>query len=80
MHNSVLYWLRAEYRKTDLAQDASPVNLMRGAMQQLARHWQKKFDEMALRLARRFAGDVLKTAMRHCPLRSVMPGLRFLSV
>ncbi|ECD2800696.1 phage head morphogenesis protein, partial [Salmonella enterica subsp. salamae] len=23
MHNSVLYWLRAEYRKTDLAQDAS---------------------------------------------------------
>ncbi|ECQ0950416.1 phage head morphogenesis protein, partial [Salmonella enterica subsp. enterica] len=25
MHNSVLYWLRAEYRKTDLAQDASPV-------------------------------------------------------
>ncbi|ECA6622484.1 phage head morphogenesis protein, partial [Salmonella enterica subsp. enterica serovar Braenderup] len=43
MHNSVLYWLRAEYRKTDLAQDASPVNLMRGAMQQLARRWQKKF-------------------------------------
>lgn len=25
MHNSVLYWLRAEYRKTDLAQDASPL-------------------------------------------------------
>lgn len=62
MHNSVLYWLRAEYRKTDLAQDASPVNLMRGAMQQLARRWQKKFDEMALRLARRFAGDVLKNS------------------
>lgn len=62
MHNSVLYWLRAEYRKTDLAQDASPVNLMRGAMQQLARRWQKNFDEMALRLARRFAGDVLKNS------------------
>ncbi|MDI8991391.1 phage head morphogenesis protein, partial [Salmonella enterica subsp. enterica serovar Anatum] len=62
MHNSVLYWLRAEYRKTDLAQDASPVNLMRGAMQKLARRWQKKFDEMALRLARRFAGDILKNS------------------
>ncbi|EBF6371642.1 DUF1073 domain-containing protein [Salmonella enterica subsp. enterica serovar Java] len=55
-------WLRAVYRKTDLAQDASPVNLMRGAMQQLTRRWQKKFDEMALRLARRFAGDVLKNS------------------
>ncbi|MEL5558942.1 phage head morphogenesis protein, partial [Serratia ureilytica] len=39
LHNSTLYWLRAEYRQTGLAQDASPAIMMRDAMRKLSRRW-----------------------------------------
>ncbi|HAT3489119.1 TPA: phage head morphogenesis protein, partial [Serratia marcescens] len=55
LHNSTLYWLRAEYRQTGLAQDASPAIMMRDAMRKLSRRWRKKFDVLAGKLAERFA-------------------------
>ncbi|ENY4828869.1 phage head morphogenesis protein [Serratia marcescens] len=62
MHNSTLYWLRAEYRQTGLAQDASPAIMMRDAMRKLSRRWRKKFDVLAGKLAERFASDVMKNS------------------
>lgn len=54
MHESVLYWLRAAYRNTDLAQDANPATLMREAMRKLSSRWLKFFDQIADKLADRF--------------------------
>ncbi len=54
MHASILYWLKAEYRKTGIAQDANPATMMRDAMRKLGRRWQKYFDQMADKLAGRF--------------------------
>lgn len=62
LHNSTLYWLRAEYRQTGLAQDASPAIMMRDAMRKLSRRWRKKFDVLAGKLAERFASDVMKNS------------------
>lgn len=62
LHNSTLYRLRAEYRQTGLAQDASPAIMMRDAMRKLSRRWRKKFDVLAGKLAERFASDVMKNS------------------
>lgn len=62
MHRSTLYWLRAEYRQTGLAQDASAAIMMRNAMGKLSRRWRKKFDVLAAKLAERFAVDVMNNS------------------
>lgn len=62
MHNSTLYWLKAQYRQTGLAQDASPVIMMRVAMRKLSRRWLRKFDLLAAKLAERFTSDVMKNS------------------
>lgn len=62
MHNSTLYWLKAQYRQTGLAQDASPAIMMRGAMRKLSRRWLRKFDLLAKKLAERFTSDVMKNS------------------
>jgi len=62
LHNSTLYWLRAEYRQSGLAQDASPALMMRQAMKKLSRRWLKKFDLLAVKLADRFTHDVMKNS------------------
>ncbi|AYO40729.1 phage minor head protein [Serratia sp. P2ACOL2] len=62
MHNSTLYWLKAQYRQTGLAQDASPAIMMRVAMRKLSRRWLRKFDLLAAKLAERFTSDVMKNS------------------
>ncbi|MDA8485857.1 phage minor head protein [Pseudomonas resinovorans] len=62
MHNSIMYWLKAAYRKTPLAQDANPAAVMRAAMRKLTRRWARHFDDMADELAKRFADKTLKTS------------------
>lgn len=46
MHASVIYWLKAEYRKKPphLAQDASPVDMVKRVMGDLSDRWTKHFD------------------------------------
>lgn len=63
MHASLVWWLRAEYRKADpatvlLAQDASAATEIQRAMQSLAKRWLEKFDALADSLADHFARDV----------------------
>lgn len=54
MHDSVVYWLKASYRKTGIAEDANPAVLMRDAIKKLTGRWRKYFDQMADKLADRF--------------------------
>lgn len=54
MHASILYWLKAEYRKAGIAQDANPAVMMRDAMRKLGNRWERYFDQMADKLAARF--------------------------
>jgi hypothetical protein len=42
--------------------DASPAVMMRNAMQKLAKRWTRRFDDMAQKLADRFANDAMKNA------------------
>lgn len=63
MHRSLIFWLRAEYRKqaprlaqdTVLALDATPARELRAAMRKLGRRWMAKFDGLAPKLADYFA-------------------------
>lgn len=61
MQKSVTYWLKANYRASgaEFAMDESPAMFMRKAVQKLARRWEKKFDAIALLLAKRFADKSL---------------------
>jgi len=63
MSNSVEYWLRAVYRRREdeiVAQDASPAwNIWDDLKKTMAR-WQKHFNELGERLARRFVGRLSK--------------------
>lgn len=55
LHASVLYWLRAEWRKQPaLAQDA-PVADLQLLFRRLGRRWMRRFDELAPELAAHFA-------------------------
>jgi uncharacterized protein with gpF-like domain len=59
MHNSLVYWLRAAYRKRPpemhrLAQDASPARTLQSTFNGLRRRWEKRFDEQAQELAKYF--------------------------
>lgn len=62
MHRSVLYWLKAAYRRSPprLAQDApsSPAEKLQQEMRWLSRKWLKTFEDMAPKLADHFATAV----------------------
>ncbi|PLH54730.1 phage head morphogenesis protein, partial [Klebsiella pneumoniae] len=64
MQASVVYWLSENYRASGaaVAMDASPAVMMRNAMQKLAKRWKRRFDDMAQKLADRFANDAMKNA------------------
>lgn len=64
MQKSVVYWLTANYKASGaaVAMDASPAVFMREAMRKLAKHWTKSFDDIAQKLADRFAGDAMKNS------------------
>lgn len=57
MNNSVLYWIKAQYRKNEpiMAQDDIPAVGLREAMRRLAAQWQHRFDEAADELAEYFS-------------------------
>lgn len=62
MHGSLLYWLRARYRKTPprLAQDASPAVEFIWELRRLGRRWQARFDEAAIKLGEWFSRAVFQ--------------------
>ncbi|EEP1124220.1 phage head morphogenesis protein [Salmonella enterica] len=62
MQKSVVYWLTANYKESGaaVAMDASPAVFMRDAIKNLAKRWNKAFDNLSQKLAERFAGDVMK--------------------
>jgi SPP1 gp7 family putative phage head morphogenesis protein len=62
MQKSVVYWLTANYKASGaaVAMDASPAVFMRDAMRKLARRWTKRFDDIAQKLADRFATDAMR--------------------
>lgn len=55
MQASIVYWLTAEYRATGLAQDDLPANNLQEVLTDLAKRWQKKFNEGAGKLGEWFA-------------------------
>ena len=59
MQRSVVWWLRAEYRKqeTRIAQDASPASDLQDRLKSLFRYWTKRWRESAESFAREFACD-----------------------
>ncbi len=65
MQDSLVYWLTANYRKTQFAQDApadgsaNPAIIMRDSMHKQTRRWQRIFDSLADRWARSLADRVL---------------------
>lgn len=62
MHASVLYWLRAAYRKQEprIAIDETPADALRRSIRNLSKRWLRKFDDMAGKLAEHFAQSVEK--------------------
>ena len=63
MSDSVEYWLRAVYRRREdeiIAEDASPAWNIWDDLKKTMRRWQKYFDELGERLARRFVGRLSK--------------------
>lgn len=60
MNNSVVYWLKAEYRANPpvMAQDRNPAQELRAAIRRLVARWERNFDEAAPRLAQYFATAV----------------------
>lgn len=62
MHCSVQYWLQVRYGQHEdaLALDASPVAELRAEIRKLARRWQKRFNDLAPKLAKYFASSASK--------------------
>ncbi len=62
MAKSVTYWLSAAYKANPpaMAMDATPATVLRAAMAKLGRRWVREFDELALKLAEKFADDTAK--------------------
>lgn len=64
MNRSTAYWLRATYRANEphivglMAADELPASALVVRVRRLSRYWQRRFDEMAPRLARYFATTV----------------------
>lgn len=64
MHNSVLYWISAQFKATPpaiLADDASPSDEMRKKLQRIARRWIKRFNESAPKIAEAYLEGSFKT-------------------
>lgn len=61
MQKSVVYWLTANYKASGaaVAMDASPAVFMRDAMRKLATRWTTRFEDIAQKLANRFATDAM---------------------
>lgn len=62
LNDSVTYWVKADYNKSGLAQDASPVEVLQSAFRKLAKRWTKRFDDMADKLAAKFGDAALVNA------------------
>jgi len=68
MQKSVIYWLKASYKKNEpsistqaeIAMDAIPAQELRKAIRRLAKRWQKNFNEAAPLLAKWFAAKAYK--------------------
>lgn len=63
MHRSILHWIAAEWRKNApetvlFGKDESPVTALQAALNRLSRHWLKRFDDLAERMAEHFATSV----------------------
>ena len=69
MHGSVEYWLTAGYRKdpprmaalVEQAQDAAPSAKIKRILDELARRWVAKFDEMAPKISEAYLQGMFKT-------------------
>lgn len=59
INDSVVYWMEAEYNKSGIANDASPVVMLKDAMRNLAARWTKKFNDKSVELATRFADKTM---------------------
>lgn len=58
LQRSVLYWVKASWRKQPrLAQDADPIAELQATFRRLGRRWLRKFDALAPALAERFVRD-----------------------
>lgn len=66
MHASVLYWLRAAYRKEPprLAMDATPAQKVAATLRDLADRWIARFEESAPKIAEAFAAGIFRTSDR----------------
>lgn len=73
MHDSVRYWVKAAWRKSDpvMARDDVPAVDLQGAIDDLSKRWKKRFNEAAPELAAYFArrvsrrsDDALKAILR----------------
>lgn len=68
MHGSVEYWLTAAYRKdpprmaaaVEQAQDASPAGRIKKILDELAKRWVARFDEMAPKIAEAYLQGMFK--------------------
>lgn len=63
MQDSVFWWLRAVYRSREseiVAEDASPAREIWDDLKRTMNRWQKHFDELGEKLARRFVGRLSK--------------------
>ncbi len=78
MHESLVYWLRASYRKNEpvaLAEDKTPAQELNDTIARLTKRWQVKFNALAPIMAKHFATKAtersdaaLKAAMRKAGL------------
>ena len=70
MHGSVEYWLKAGYRQNpprvaalvEQAQDASPAQRVRKILDDLAKRWIARFDEMAPKIAEAYLQGAFKAS------------------
>ncbi|NWC11927.1 minor capsid protein [Pseudomonas agarici] len=66
MQDSIVYWLKANYRAAGLAdgiaEDESPAMMMRKAMRKLSQRWQGKFSDLADTLSKSFADRALSNS------------------
>ncbi|KAG1536672.1 hypothetical protein G6F50_015012 [Rhizopus delemar] len=64
MQRSIVYWIKAPYRANtpELAQDESPAAALSKMMRNLARQWQRKFDQASRPVATRFADESMSAA------------------
>jgi SPP1 gp7 family putative phage head morphogenesis protein len=62
MHASCLWWVRATYKanQPEIAQDATPADILRRAIRRLTKRWTTKFDEAGVKLGEWFAKAVGK--------------------